>query len=154
VVGIYLAGHVLFRASVVMVEGGSMKPESMPGFENYFGAALFACGITWFWDYVASMYFPGQAALNLTLLSALVYMEAAFLGAFGLARRLLSKHMNVGLRVGFGAWMTNMVFRLIVFELAEALYGMVVYMVGFIVGGILGGLFARKFHGAGTCEKS
>jgi len=130
-----------------------MKPEPLPSFESYFGAALFACGIAWFWDYVASIYFPGQAALNLTLLSALVYLEAAFLGAFGLARRILGKHIHVGIRVGLGAWMTNMVFRLIVFELAEALWGAVIYLAGFMVGGFLGGFFAKKFHGAGASEK-
>jgi len=131
-----------------------MKPESLPSFGGYFGAALFTCGIIWFWDYVASIYFPGQTALNLTLLSALVYLEAAFLGAFGLARKMQVKHIHVGMRVGFGAWMTNMVFRLIVFGLSEALWGVIIYLVSFVVGGLLGGLFARRLHGVGAGEKS
>jgi len=131
-----------------------MKPESLPSFGSYFGAALFTCGITWFWDYVASIYFPGQTALNLTLLSALVYLEAAFLGAFGLARKMQVKHIHVGMSVGFGAWMTNMVFRLIVFGLPEALLGVIIYLVSFVVGGILGGLFARRLHGVEAGEKS
>lgn len=130
-----------------------MKPESLPRFESYFGAALFVCGISWFWDYVASIYFPGQSALNLTFLSALVYLEASFLGAFGLARRILGKHIHVGIRVGFATWVTNMVFRLIVFELAEALWGFAIYLASFLVGGFLGGFFAKKFHGADASEK-
>lgn len=125
-----------------------MKTEPLPSFERYFGAALFSCGIAWLWDYVASVYFPGQAALNLTLLSTLVYFEAAFLGAFGLTRRMLAKHIHVGIRVGFGAWMTNMVFRLIVFELAEALWGVAIYLTTFVAGGFLGGLFAKRLHRA------
>ncbi len=131
-----------------------MKKEPLPGFESYFGAALFTCGIAWFWDYVSSLYFPGQAALNLTLLSALVYLEAALLGAFGLTRKMLTKHIHVGIRVGFGAWMTNMVFRLIVFELAEALWGVAIYLASFVVGGFLGGLLARMLHRADASEKT
>jgi len=123
-----------------------MKGEPLPSFESYFGAALFTCGIAWFWDYIAALYFPGRTALNLTLLSALVYLEAALLGAFGLTRRMLAKHIHVGIRVGFGAWMTNMVFRLIIFELAEALWGVAIYLMSFMVGGFLGGFFAKMLH--------
>jgi len=126
------------------------KAEPLPSFERYFGAALFSCGIVWFWDYVASLYFPGQAALNLTLLSTLVYFEATFLGALGLTRRMLARHIHVGIRVGFGAWMTNMVFRLIVFELAEALWGVAIYLTSFVAGGFLGGLFAKRLHRTGA----
>lgn len=131
------------------VEGEPMEEEPPPKFERYFGAALFSCGIAWLWDFVASIYFPGQTALNLTLISALVYLEAAFLGAFGLTRRMLAKHVHVGIRVGLGAWMTNMVFRLILFQLAEALWGIAVYFASFVVGGFLGGLFARALHKTG-----
>jgi hypothetical protein len=130
-----------------------MMREQVPVFEKYLGAAAFACGIAWFWDYVASLYFPGQVALNLTLLSVVVYLEAAFLGAFGLTRRMLTRHVHVGVRVGLGAWLTNMVFRLIVFELVEALWGLPVYFGGFVTGGLLGGLFAGKLHGAQASEK-
>ncbi|MFH0848266.1 MAG: hypothetical protein V1857_02025 [archaeon] len=136
-----------------MDECRQMMREQLPVFEKYFGAAVFACGIAWFWDYVASLYFPGQVALNLTLLSAVVYLEAAFLGAFGLTRRMLAKHVHVGIRVGVGAWLTNMVFRLIVFELAEAIWGSPVYFGGFVTGGLLGGLFAKKLHGAHVSGK-
>jgi len=130
-----------------------MKKEPAPGFETYFGAALFTCGIVWFWDYVSSVYFPGQAALNLTFLSAAVYLEAAFLGAFGLTRRMLTRHIHVGIRVGFGAWMTNMVFRLIVFELGEALWGVAIYLASLTAGGFLGGFLARALHKGNSCEE-
>lgn len=136
-----------------MCEEKEMKEKTSLSFESYLGVAFFTCGITWFWDFVASVYFPGQTALNLTLLSALVYLEAAFLGAFGLTRRVLVKHVHVGIRVGFGAWMTNMVFRLIVFELAEALWGLAIYLGSFVAGGLLGGLFAKKLHGADASGK-
>lgn len=129
-----------------MAEDRPLKEEPLPSFESYFGAALFTCGIVWFWDYVSSLFFPGQAALNLTLISALVYVEAAFLGAFGLTRRRLTKHVHVGVRIGFGVWMTNMVFRLIIFKLAEALWGVAIYLTGFMLGGFLGGAFARMLH--------
>ncbi len=131
-----------------------MKEEALPRFESYFGAALFTCGIAWFWDYVSSIYFPGRTALNLTLLSAFVYLEAALLGAFGLTRRMLVKHIYVGVRVGFGAWMTNMVFRLIIFELGEALWGVAIYLASFMGGGFLGGLFAKILHRADLTEKT
>jgi len=131
-----------------------MKREPMPGFESYFGAALFTCGIVWFWDYVTSLYFPGQAALNLSLLSAVVYFEAAFLGSFGLTRRRLANHVHVGVRVGFGAWMTNMIFRLIVFGLNEALWGVAVYLASLTTGGVLGGFLARVLRRSDTCEKT
>ncbi len=121
-----------------------MKGKLPASFENYVGAAAFACGITWFWDYVASVYFPGQVALNLTLLSSLVYVEAAFLSSFGLTRRFQEKQVPVGIRVGLGTWMTNMFFRLVVFELNEALWGVVVYFLSFMVGGFLGGLFREN----------
>jgi hypothetical protein len=125
-----------------------MKTEQLPGFDQYFGAALLACGITWLWDYVASLYFPGQTALNFTLLSALVYLEAAFLAAFGLTRKVPVKHIPIGLRVGFGAWIANTVFRLILFELGEALWGVVLYLATFVLGGFLGGFLGKKLHGA------
>lgn len=111
------------------------------------------CGITWAWDYVSALYFPGQTALNLTLLSGLVYLEAALLGAFGLTRRMPENHIHVAVRVGLGAWMTNMVFRLIVFELAEALWGVVIYFVSFMAGGFLGGLCASLLHRKDTGKK-
>jgi len=123
-----------------------MAAEALPSFENYLGAAALACGITWIWDYFASFYFPGQAALNLTLLSFVVYLEGAFFGAFGLTRRRLTKHLHVGIRVGIGAWMTNMVFRLIVFSFSEALWGVLVYLASFLLGGSLGGLLAYVIH--------
>jgi len=131
-----------------------MKEKLSPRLEKYVGAAAFACGIVWFWDFLASLYFPGETALNLTLLSALVYLEAAFLSAFGLTRKMRTRQIHVGIRVGLGTWMTNMVFRLIVFELNEALWGMVIYFSGFMIGGFLGGLFARAFHRLDTSGKS
>ena len=124
------------------------------GFESYLGAAAFACGFVWFWDYFTSLYFPGQVALNLTLLSGLVYLEAAFLSAFGLTRRMYAKQIHVGIRVGLGTWMTNLVFRLIVFELDEALWGIAVYLVSFMLGGLLGGLFSKILHRAETSSQS
>ena len=127
-----------------------MKRGLPASFENYVGAAAFACGITWFWDYVASLYFPGQVALNLTLFSASVYLEAAFLSAFGLTRRMQEKQVHVGIRVGLGTWIANMFFRLVVFELNEALWGVVVYFVSFMIGGLLGGLFSRVLHKSGS----
>jgi len=114
-----------------------------PDFESLFGAALFVCGITWAWDWVSSIYFPGQTALNLTLFSALVYTESAFLGAFGLSRRY-NDRVAVGLRVGLGAFLTNTVFRMIVFDIVEALWGVVVYFLSFMVGGLLGGLLTER----------
>lgn len=131
-----------------MSEERRMKGKLPASFESYLGAAAFACGVTWFWDYFASFYFPGQMALNLTFLSALVYLEAAFLSAFGLTRRMQAKQIPVGIRVGLGTWMTNMVFRLIIFELDEALWGVAVYFVSFMIGGFLGGLFAKTLHKA------
>ena len=131
-----------------------MAGEDLPRFESYLGAAALACGVTWLWDYFASLYFPGQTALNFTLLSALIYLEAAFLGAFGLTRRRLTKHLHVGVRAGIGAWMTNMVFRLIVFDLSEALWGVLVYLTSFLVGGCLGGLFASMIHRGEAGAKS
>jgi len=67
-----------------------------------------------------------------------------------LTRRMLARHIHVGIRVGFGAWMTNMVFRLIVFELAEALWGVAIYLTSFVAGGFLGGLFAKRLHRTGA----
>jgi hypothetical protein len=123
-----------------------MNADSSPGFESYFGAALVACGISWLWDYISSLYFPGQTALNFTILSAFVYMEAALLGAFGLTRRMPSKQIHVGLRAGLGAFLLNTVFRLIVFEFVEALWGVIIYFVSFIAGGITGGFLAKTLH--------
>lgn len=131
-----------------------MKGKTSLSFESYLGAAAFACGITWFWDFFVSFYFPGQTALNLTLLSTLVYLEAAFLGAFGLTRRMWAKQIHVGIRVGLGTWVANMVFRLIMFGLDEALWGVVVYLVGFMIGGFLGGLFAKALHKPDASGKS
>jgi len=117
-----------------------------PKFESYFGAALVACGIAWIWDFVSSIYFAGQIALNLTIISSLVYLEAGFLGAFVLARKLPENHMIIGLRAGFGAFLVNLTFRLILFELAEALGGVIIYLISFTIGGMLGGLLAKKIH--------
>jgi hypothetical protein len=142
------------KSSEMCEERGGMKEKLSPRLEKYVGAAAFACGIAWFWDFLASLYFPGETALNLTLLSALVYLEAAFLSAFGLTRKMRTRQIHVGIRVGLGTWMTNMVFRLIVFELNEALWGMVIYFFGFMIGGFLGGLFARAFHRPDTSGKS
>lgn len=127
-----------------------MKGKLPARFEHYVGAAAFACGITWFWDFFTSLYFPGQVALNLTLLSALVYVEAAFLAAFGLTRRFREKQIPVGIRVGLGTWMANMFFRLIVFDLNEAFWGVVVYLISFMIGGLLGGLFSRVLDKSGS----
>jgi hypothetical protein len=123
-----------------------MNADSSPGFERYFGSALVTCGISWLWDYISSLYFPGQTALNFTILSAFVYMEAALLGAFGLTRRMPSKQMHVGLRAGLGAFLLNTVFRLIVFEFVEALWGVIIYLASFIVGGVTGGILAKTLH--------
>lgn len=142
VIDIYGGVRVLPWAALTSGDG-PMGSEPSPAFESYFGAALFACGITWFWDYVASLYFPGQSALNLTLLSAVVYLEAAMIGAFGLTRRISSRHIHVGVRVGLGAWIGNALFRLVLFELGEALWGVVVYLLSFTGGGLLGGLLGR-----------
>lgn len=131
-----------------------MKGRLPASFENYLGAAAFACGITWFWDFFASLYFPGQVALNLTLLSGLVYLEAVFLSAFGLTRKMQEQQVPVGIRVGLGTWMTNMFFRLIVFELNEAFWGVVVYFISFMIGGFLGGLFSKMVHKSSLHGKS
>jgi hypothetical protein len=114
--------------------------------ESYFGAALVVCGIAWIWDFVASIYFAGQIALNLTIISSLVYLEAGFLVAFVLTRTLPKNHMLIGLRAGFYAFLVNLAFRLILFELTEALWGIVIYLISFTIGGMLGGLLAMKFH--------
>lgn len=124
-----------------------MRGGSKPSFESYIGAALLACGITWFWDFVSSLYFPGQTAVNLTIVSALVYLEAAFLGAFGLARRISDDRVHIGIRVGVWAFLVNAAFRLILFDLFEALWGVIVYLTCFTLGGLLGGLFASKILG-------
>jgi putative membrane protein (TIGR04086 family) len=120
--------------------------ESELGFESYFGVALFTCGIIWLWDYLSSLFFPGQTALNLTLLSSFIYLEASFIGAYGLARKRLQNQVNIGLRVGIAAFLVNLVFRLIVFEIAEALWGLIIYLIFLIIGGALGGLFAKKIY--------
>jgi putative membrane protein (TIGR04086 family) len=117
-----------------------------PKFEGYFGAALVACGVAWIWDFISSIYFAGQIALNLTIISSLVYLEAGFLGAFVLARKLPENHMIIGLRAGFGAFLVNLAFRLILFELAEALGGVIIYLISFTIGGMLGGVLAKKIH--------
>jgi hypothetical protein len=117
---------------------------SEPGFESYFGAALFTCGIIWVWEYLSSLFFPGQTALNLTLLSSFIYLEASFIGAYGLTRKKLQNQVNIGLRVGIAAFLVNLAFRLIVFEIAEALYGLIIYLIFLIIGGVLGGLFAKR----------
>ena len=119
---------------------------SEPGFEGYFRAALFTCGIIWLWDYLSSLFFPGQTALNLTLLSSFIYLEASFIGAYGLARKRLQNQVNIGLRVGIAAFLVNIVFRMIVFEIAEALWGLIIYLIFLIIGGALGGLFAKKIY--------
>jgi len=119
---------------------------SEPGFEGYFGAALFTCGIVWLWDYVASLFFPGQTALNLTLLSSFICIEAGFIGAYGLTRKRSQNQVNIGLRAGIAAFLVNLVFRLIVFDIAEALWGLIIYFIFLIIGGVLGGLFAKKIY--------
>jgi len=116
------------------------------GFESYFRAALFTCGIIWVWDYIASIFFPGQTALNLTLLSAFIYLEASFIGAYGLTRKRSQNQVNIGLRVGIAAFLVNLVFRLIVFDIGEALWGLIIYLIFLIIGGALGGLFAKKLN--------
>ena len=123
-----------------------MIESTEPKLKGYFGAALIACGIAWIWDFVSSLYFAGQIALNLTIISSLVYLEAGFLGAFVLARKLPENHMIIGLRAGFGAFLVNLAFRLILFELAEALWGVIIYLISFTIGGMLGGLLAKKIH--------
>jgi hypothetical protein len=50
------------------------------------------------------------------------------------------------LRVGFGAFLVNLAFRLILFELAEALWGVIIYLISLTMGGMLGGLLASKVH--------
>jgi hypothetical protein len=117
---------------------------SEPGFEEYFGAALFTCGIVWLWDYIASIFFPGQAALNLTILSSFIFLEASFIGAYGLTRKKLQNQVKIGLKVGISAFVVNLIFRTIVFEINEALWGLVIYLVFLIIGGVLGGLFAKR----------
>jgi len=115
-------------------------------YESYFGAMLVVCGITWIWDFISSIYFAGQIALSLTIISFLVYLEAGFLGAFVLARKLPRNHILIGLRIGFGAFLMNLAFRLILFELVEALWGIIIYLISFTIGGMLGGLLASKIH--------
>ena len=116
------------------------------GFESYFRAALFTCGIIWVWDYIASIFFPGQTALNLTLLSAFIYLEASFIGAYGLTRKRSQNQVNIGLRVGIAAFLVNLVFRMIVFDIGEALWGLIIYLIFLIIGGALGGLFSKKLN--------
>jgi hypothetical protein len=118
-----------------------------PGFEGYFGAALLTCGIVWAWDYVASLFFPSQAALNLTVLSSFTYFLAGFIGAFALTRKKQVDQVQIGLCAGAAAFAVNIVFRMIVFEITEALWGVVIYAVFLIIGGGVGGFFARKIVG-------
>jgi len=117
-----------------------------PRIESYFGAALVICGVAWIWDFVASIYFAGQTALNLTIISSIVYLEAGFLGAFLLTRRLPKDHVAIGLRAGLYAFLVNLAFRMILFELMEALWGIIIYLVSFTIGGMLGGILARRTH--------
>lgn len=42
--------------------------------------------------------------------------------------------------------MVNTVFRLIVFEIVEALWGLIIYFTSFVVGGFIGGLIGKKLH--------
>ena len=117
---------------------------SEPGFERYFGAALFTCGIIWLWDYISSLFFPGQTALNLTILSAFIILEAGFIGAYGLTRKMQQNQVNIGLKAGVSAFLVNLVFRMIVFDISQALFGLIIYLIFLPMGGILGGLFAKK----------
>jgi putative membrane protein (TIGR04086 family) len=117
-----------------------------PRMEGYVGAALVICGIAWIWDFVASIYFAGQMALNLTIISSLVYLEASFIGAFVLTRKLPKNQMLIGLRAGLYAFLINLAFRMILFELWEALWGVVIYFISFTIGGMLGGIFAKKIQ--------
>lgn len=128
------------------LEDIKMSRDISLSFEKYFSVALVVCGISWFWDYVSSLFFPGQTALNLTIISALVYMEAALIGAYGFTRRIPFKQISVGIKVGLGAFMVNTVFRLIVFEIVEALWGLIIYFTSFVVGGLIGGLIGKKLH--------
>lgn len=114
--------------------------------ERHLGAILLASGIVWLWDYVSSLYFPGRTSLNLTILSFLVYMEASFIGAVSLTRRTKMKHIPVGMRIGLGTFLLNITLRLLLFELDEALWGVVVYFMSLTTGGLLGGVFAKRFH--------
>ena len=102
------------------------------------------CGIAWVWGFMTSEFFPEHASLSLNLVSFTVYLEAATIGAFGLARRTFKGPMKiglrVGLRVGFEAWVINMVFRFIIFDLANALDGVILFLISFMLGGVLGGL--------------
>jgi hypothetical protein len=119
---------------------------SEPGFEGYFGAALFTCGIVWLWDYISSLFFPAETSLNLTLLTSFVCLEASFIGAYGLTRKRSQNQVNIGLRAGIAAFLVNLTFRMIVFEIGEALWGLVIYFIFLIIGGVLGGLFAKKIY--------
>jgi hypothetical protein len=115
-----------------------------PGFERYFGTALFSCGIIWVWDYISSLFFPGQTSFNLTILSAFIILEAGFIGAYGLSRRMKQNQVIIGLKVGVAAFLVNIVFRMIAFDISQALWGLILYLFFFPIGGILGGLFAKK----------
>ena len=118
-----------------------------PAFEQYLGASFLVCGITWVWGFLTSEYFPGHASLSLNLVSLVVYIEAASIGAFGLARGAFKGSVRIGMRVGIGAWIVNMTFRFIVFNLASALDGLILFLIGFMIGGTLGGFlgsFIRK----------
>ncbi len=118
--------------------------EREPGFDGYFGAALLTCGIVWVWDYIASIFFPTQAALNLTLLSSIFYLEAGFIGAYALTRKLSKNQAIIGVKAGVAAFLVNAVFRMIVFDISEALWGVIIYMIFLIIGGALGGTFSQK----------
>ena len=119
---------------------------SEPGFEEYFGAALVVCGILWIWDYISSIFFPGQTSLNLTILSFFVWLEAGFIGAYGLTRKMVNQ-IDRGLKVGVAAFLVNQAFRLIVFEIDQALYGWIIYLISLLIGGTIGGLFAKRMSG-------
>lgn len=121
---------------------------------GFLGAVLLACGLTWLWDFIASLYFPGSSAWNLTLVSLLFYAESSLIGAYSLARNLIEGHLRIGIRLGLAVWALNLAFRLILFELGEALWGLLIYFSGFLLGGILGGFLGERLHKQNGMEDS
>lgn len=126
---------------ILVITVKSDQPLKVGGF---LGAVLLACGLTWLWDFISSLYFPGIAAWNLTIVSLFFYAESSLIGAYSLTRHIIEGHIRAGVRVGLAVWALNLAFRLILFNLAEALWGLIIYFVGFLLGGVLGGFLGKR----------
>ncbi len=62
----------------------------------------------------------------------------------GLLVRRPQNQVNIGLRAGIAAFLVNLVFRMIVFEIGEALWGLIIYLIFLIIGGVSRWVIRKK----------